>query len=150
MINRTSRCILIATALFASMFCQAQSSQKHLFVVAKCDGTLSSIIVSALKDAATASQKYHVISTLMSTVGHRDVVQTITLMCGESKDVTAIAMLFGIVKCKSTKLCLSTDDSFTLNVALCNANLSVDCGRTIFEGFDKYINRPDRTPLKVD
>jgi hypothetical protein len=149
MVIRTSRCILIATAVFASMFCQAQTSQKPLFVMAKCDGRLSSIVLSALKDAATVSQKYYLISTLDDN-GRLDVVQTIHLTCTENKDVTAIATQFGIAKCQSRTVCHSVIDGLSLNVALCNANLSVDCGRAIFKAFDTYINRPNPAPLKVD
>lgn len=149
MVIRTSRCILIASALFASMFCQAQSNQKPLFIRARCDGKLSSIVLTALKDAATASQKYYLISTLNDN-GRLDVVQTIHLTCAENNDVTAIASQFGIAKCQSTTVCHSVIDGLSLNVALCNANLSADCGRAIFKAFDAYMNRPNPTPLKVE
>jgi len=144
---RIPRCILIATALFASMFCQAQTSQKPLFVMAQCDGKVSSLIVTALKNAA--SQKYHLISTV-NDIGRRGLVQTIQLICGEHEDVAAIATLFGVAKCKSTKLCLAKSDDRSLNVALCDTNLFVVCGRAIFEKFDAYITHPDRTALKID
>lgn len=149
MVSRTSRCILIATALYASMFCQAQTSQKPLFVMARCDGRLSSIVLSALKDAATASQKYYLISTLDDN-GRLDLVQTIHLTCAENKDVTAIATQFGIGKCQSKTVCHSVIDGLSLNVALCNADLSADCGRALFKAFDAYIRRPNPVPLKIE
>jgi hypothetical protein len=40
-------------------------------------------------------------------------------------------------------------DGESLNVSLCNANLSVDCGRALFKAFDYYIglNRPLKLPF---
>ena len=140
---------LVAMVIAISFFARAQTGQKPLFVMAKCDGKLSSVVLSAFKDAATASQKYYLISTLNDN-GRLDVVQTIHLTCTENKDVTAIATQFGIAKCQSTTVCHSVIDGLSLNVALCNANLSVDCGRAIFKAFDTYINRPNPTPLRVD
>jgi hypothetical protein len=130
------------------MFCQAQTSQKPLFVMAKCDGKLSSTVLSALKDAATASQKYYLISTLDDN-GRLDMVQTIHLTCTENKDVTAIASQFGVAKCQTKTVCHSGIDGLSLNVALCNANLSVDCGRALFKAFDDYVNNPLATPPKL-
>ena len=82
--------------------------------------------------------------------GHLDTVQTIYMTCAENNDVTAVATQFGIAKCRSTTVCHSVIDGISLNVALCNANLSADCGRALFKAFDAYINRPNPTPLNVD
>jgi hypothetical protein len=77
-------------------------------------------------------------------------VQTIHMTCAENSDVTAVATQFGIAKCRSTTICHSVIDGISLNVALCNANLSADCGRALFKVFDAYINRPNPTPSNVD
>src|ERR1700688_1424682 len=82
--------------------------------------------------------------------GHLDTVQTIYMTCAENNDVTAVATQFGIAKCRSTTVCHSVIDGISLNVALCNANLSADCGRALLKAFDAYINRPNPTPLNVD
>jgi hypothetical protein len=146
---QASRYILVASAFVASMFCQAQNSPRPLFIMAKCDGKFSSVVLSALKDAATASQRYFLIPTLNDN-GRLDLVQTIHMTCAENKDVTAVATQFGIAKCQSTTVCHSGIDGLSLNVALCNTNLSADCGRALFKTFDAYINRPNAMPLKIE
>jgi hypothetical protein len=127
----------------------AQTSLKPLFIKAKCDGRLSSIIVPALKDAARASQKYELVDSLNDS-GRLDTVQTIYLTCVENRDVTAIATQFGIAKCQGPTVCHSVIDGLSLNAALCPAGRSSDCGRALFKVFDAYINRPNPIPLKVD
>jgi hypothetical protein len=143
------RFTLITMVISISYLAHAEEGKRPLFIMAKCDGKLSSVVLSSLKDAAKASEKYEQVSSLNDN-GRLDVVQTIHLTCAENKDVTAIATQFGIAKCQSTTVCHSVVDGLSLNVALCNANLSADCGRAIFKAFDAYINRPNPTPLKVD
>ena len=140
---------LITVLIAFSSLAHSKAGQKPLFIGAKCDGRLSSLVLSGLKDAATASQKYSLVASL-DDEGHLDTVQTIYLICAENNDVTAVATQFGIAKCQSATVCHSVIDGLSLNVALCNANLSSDCGRALFKAFDAYINRPNQAPLKVE
>lgn len=132
-----------------SFLAHAEEGKKPLFILAKCDGRLSSVVLSALKDSAKASEKYEQVPSLNDN-GRLELVQTIHVTCVENKEVTAVATQFGVAKCQSATVCHSVVDGLSLNVALCNANLSVDCGRAIFKVFDAYINRPNPTPLKVN
>jgi hypothetical protein len=147
--NPMIRCILIATVIFSSFVAHAETHPKPLFFMAKCDGRLSSVVLSALKEAAVASQKYELVSSLDDN-GHLDTVQTIHMTCAENKEVTAVAIQFGIAKCQSITVCHSGIDGLSLNVALCNANLSADCGRALFKTFDAYVGRPNPIPLKIE
>jgi hypothetical protein len=103
-------------------------------------------VVSSLKEAITASGKYRLVSSLddEGILGH-----TIYMTCAENNDVTAVASQYGIAKCHSSKECGSINDGDSLNVSLCNANLSADCGRALFKAFDYYIglNRPLKIPF---
>jgi hypothetical protein len=76
--------------------------------------------------------------------GKLDLVHTSYMTCAENNDVTAVATEYGVAKCHSSKECGSVADGDSLNVSLCNANLSADCGRALFKAFDYYIglNRP--------
>jgi hypothetical protein len=143
------RPVLVLFIFLTSLAAYSADAAKPLFIMARCDGKLSTVVFSSLKEAASASQKYRLVSTLDDN-GHLDTVQTIHMTCAENNDVTAVATQFGIAKCRSTTVCHSVIDGISLNVALCNANLSADCGRALFKAFDAYINRPNPTPLNVD
>jgi hypothetical protein len=136
-------------AISTSLLAHAQTIRQPLFIKAKCDGKLSSIVLTALREAANASPNYRLVPSLDDNA-RLDVVQTIYMTCVENKDVTAIATQFGIAKCKSATVCHSVIDGMSLNAALCNADLSADCGRALFKVFDTYINRPNPTPLSVE
>jgi hypothetical protein len=143
------RAVLLVILVGDCFLAHAQTSPTPLFIRAKCDGKLSSVVLSALKDAAVTSQKYRLVASLDDN-GHLDTVQTIYLTCVENHEVTAIATQFGIARCKSISVCHSVIDGLSLNAALCNANLSADCGRALFKVFDTYINRPNREPLNLE
>jgi hypothetical protein len=143
------RFIPLATVISISFLAHAQLVKTPLFIMAKCDGKLSSVVLSSLQDAAVASQKYRLVSSL-NDEGRLDTVQTIHMTCAENSQVAAVATQFGIAKCQSMTICHSAIDGLSLKVALCNANLSADCGRAIFKAFDAYINRPNPSPLNVD
>jgi hypothetical protein len=143
------RVILVSMVIAISFFAHAETGQKPIFIRAKCDGKLSSVVLFALKDAVRTSQRYELVSTLDDN-GHFDIVQTIYLTCVENNEVTAVATQFGIAKCQSTTVCHSVIDGLSLNAALCNANLSTDCGRALFQVFDAYIRHPNPTPLKIE
>jgi len=101
------------------------------------------VVLSSLKDAITASGKYRLVFGLDDD-GKLDVVHTIYMKCVENNDVTAVATQYGVAKCRNSRECGSVNDGESLNVSLCNANLSADCGRALFKAFDYYVglNRP--------
>jgi|HubBroStandDraft_6_1064221.scaffolds.fasta_scaffold1282623_1 hypothetical protein len=147
--QQLNRLILSAVVVLTSFFSNADDGKQPLFIMAKCDGKLSSVVLSSLKDAARTSEKYDLVSNLNNN-GRLGLVQTIHLTCAENKEVTAIATQFGVAKCKSATVCHSVIDGLSLNAALCNANLSAGCGRALFKTFDAYIRRPNPTPLKIE
>ena len=135
--------VFLATSSLAS---HANDAAQGLFLKTSCEGKLSSVVVSSLKDAISASQKFRLVSSLDDD-GRFDTVQTIYMVCRENNDVTAVATSYGIAKCRNKNQCASVQDGVSLNVALCNANLSADCGRALFKAFEFYINIPNRPPL---
>ena len=143
------RFTLVVVVISVSFLARAETGQKPVFIMAKCDGKFSSVVLAGLEDAVRASQKYQLVPTLDDN-GRFEIVQTIHLTCVENNDVTAVATQFGIAKCLSKSVCHSVIDGISLNVALCNANLSADCGRALFKVFDAYIRRPNPTPLKIE
>jgi hypothetical protein len=147
--NLVKRLTLGAVVTFSSLFAHSQTVPKPIFIRAKCDGNISSIVLSSLRGTTNASPNYRLVLSLDDN-GRLDIVQTIYMTCVENKDVTAIATQFGIAKCKSATVCHSVIDGMSLNATLCNANLSADCGRALFKVFDAYINRPNPSPLNVE
>jgi hypothetical protein len=140
--------ILVVLVISNSFLAHTQTSPKPLFIRAKCDGKLSSTVLSELKDAARASQRYELVDSLNDN-GRLEIVHTIYLICVENNEVTAVATQFGIAKCISPTVCHSVIDGDSLNAALCTAKRSSDCGRSLFKVFEAYINRPNATPLQV-
>ena len=138
--NRLLPLLLVSLATLPSL---AADNAQPVFVRSRCDKKLSSVVLSSLKDAISTSGKYRLVSSL-DDEGKLDVVHTIYMTCAENNDVTAVATQYGIAKCRSAKECGSVNDGDSLNVSLCNANLSADCGRALFKAFDFYIglNRP--------
>jgi hypothetical protein len=141
--------ILVVFFATASLASHANDAAQGLFLKARCDGKLSSVVLSSLKDAISSSQKYRLVSSLDDD-GRFDTVQTIYVTCVENTDVTAVATSYGIAKCHTKTQCGSVQDGASLNVALCNANLSADCGRALFKAFEFYLNIPNRPPLKLN
>jgi hypothetical protein len=138
--------ILVVFLATSSLASNANDAAQGLFLKTRCEGKLSSVVLSSLKDAIGASQKFRLVSSLDDD-GRFDTVQTIYMMCTENNDVTAVATSYGIAECHTKTQCASVQDGASLNVALCNANLSADCGRALFKGFEFYLNVPNRPPL---
>ena len=135
--------VFLASSSLAS---HANDAAQGLFLKTRCDGKLSSVVLASLKEAIGVSQKFRLVSSLDDD-GRFDTVQTIYLTCAENNDVTAVASSYGIAKCRTKTQCGSVQDGVSLNVALCNANLSADCGRALFKAFEFYLNIPNRPPL---
>jgi len=141
-----NRLILVFFLTTASLSAYAADTIQPVFVRAaapRCDKNLSAIVVASLKEAITASGKYRLVSSL-DDGGKLDLVHTIYMACVDNNDVYSVATQYGAAKCHSSRECGSIIDGDSLNVSLCNANLSADCGRALFKAFDYYIglNRP--------
>jgi|SRR5579871_914403 len=143
-----NRAFLALFLTAASLSAYSADTAQAVFVRSRCDKKLSSIVLSSLKESITASGKYRLVSSL-DDEGKLDLVHTIYMTCAENNEVTAVATQYGIAKCHSSKECGSINDGDSLNVSLCNANLSADCGRALFKAFDYYIglNRPLKIPF---
>jgi hypothetical protein len=109
----------------ATLPAYAADNTQPVFVRSRCEKKLSSVVLSSLKDAIATSGKYRLVSRLDDD-GKLDLVHTIYMMCTENNDVTAVATQYGAAKCHSTKECGSVNDGDSLNVSLCNANMSAD------------------------
>ena len=140
--------ILVVFLATSSLVTHANDAAQGLFLKTRCEGKLSSVVLSSLKDAISASQKFRLVSSLDDD-GRFDTVQTIYMTCVENNDVTAVATSYGIAKCKTKGQCASVLDGVSLNATLCNANLSADCGRALFKAFEFYLNIPNRPPLML-
>ena len=145
-----NRMILALFLTAASLPALAADGTQPVFVrsASRCANKLSLVVVSSLREAISGSGKYRLISSL-DDEGKLDSVHTIYMTCAENNDVSSVATQYGIAKCHSSKECGSIIDGDSLNVSLCNANLSADCGRALFKAFDYYIglNRPLRIPF---
>jgi hypothetical protein len=142
--------ILVLFLTMASLSACAADTTQPVFVRAAplCDKKLSTIVLSSLKEAISASGKYRLVSSLADE-GKLDLVHTIYMACAENNDVSSVATQYGIAKCRSSKECGSIIDGDSLNASLCNANLSADCGRALFKAFDYYmgLNRSLKLPF---
>jgi len=97
-----NRVILVLFLTTASLSAYAADTTQPVFVRARCDKKLSSIVISALKEAITASGKYRLVSSL-DDEGKLDLVHTIYMTCAENNDISAVATQYGIGKCHSSK-----------------------------------------------
>ena len=133
----------------ATLFAHAGDEQQPVFIRAGCDGLKSSIVLGWLTKSVNDSPKYRLVSSLEDNGHLGTVIHTIYMMCRENNEVTAVATQYGIAKCHSSKQCASVIDGDSLNVALCNANVTPDCGRALFKAFETYMSIPNR-PLKLE
>lgn len=140
--------LLLLLFVTASVAAYAGDERQPVFVKARCEGLKSSIVLSWLTKSVTDSQKYRLVSSLDDNGHFETIVHTIYMTCTENKDVTAVATSYGIAQCHSRNQCGSVIDGDSINVGLCNANLTPDCGRALFKAFDTYMSIPNR-PLKM-
>src|SRR5258706_14613142 len=103
------RLVLILLITLTSLAAHAADGPKPLFIMARCDEKLSSVVLSSLKEAVNASHKYQLTPSL-DDIGRLDTVQTIHMTCRENNDVVAVATQFGIAKCLSASICHSVID----------------------------------------
>jgi hypothetical protein len=65
---------LVVLVISISFLAHAQTSPKPLFMKAKYDGKLSSTVLSALKDAARASQEYQLVAKYGDRTGRTPMI----------------------------------------------------------------------------
>jgi hypothetical protein len=135
--------------VLASLAANAADAPSSIFVRAKCDGKLSSLVLSSLKDAINNSQKYQLIADLRNN-GKNGVVFNISMTCVENDSVVSIATVYGLAKCIDAKVCHSALDGSSLNAALCNSNLAAECGQKLFKAFEFYLTIAPTSSLKLD
>jgi hypothetical protein len=135
--------IFLFAFVTASVAAYAGDERQPVFIKARCEGLHSMIVLSWITKSVTDSQKYRLVSSLDDS-GNFGTVHTLYMSCTENKDVTAVASTYGIAKCNSSKQCASVIDGESINVALCNLNVSPDCGRQLFKAFDTYQSIPNR------
>lgn len=79
--------ILVLFLATSSLASHANDAAQGLFLKTHCEGKLSSVVLSSLKDAVSASQKFRLVSSLDDD-GRFDTVQTIYMTCVENDDAT--------------------------------------------------------------
>jgi|SRR5215469_1281342 len=137
-------CLLTALVTAA----HAGDDRQPVFIRARCEGLKSSIALSWLTKSVADSPKYRLVSSLDDNGHFGVVVRTVYMSCVENNEVTAIATSYGIAKCSSHTKCGSVLDGESINAALCNANVTPDCGRALFKAFETYMSIPNR-PLQM-
>ena len=132
----------------ASVVAHAGDERQPVFIKARCEGLKSTIVLSWLTKSVNDSPKYRLVSGLDDNGHFGTVVHTIYMSCVENNDVTAVATSYGIAKCNAHNKCGSVLDGESINAALCNANVTPDCGRALFKAFETYMSIPNR-PLQM-
>jgi hypothetical protein len=122
------------------------ADKEPVFVKATCEGTISSNILSSLKDAIRASDKYRLIASLDDN-GRMDTVLAIQMSCNERENLTAVATVYGQAKCFGPAKCHAAFDVPSLRVEFCD---SLQCGRALFKAFEDYLNNPGKTHLILE
>jgi hypothetical protein len=118
------------------------------FVKAKCDGKLSSVLLSSFKDALTASKAYRLAATLHDD-GPGGKVLFIQMSCVERNNTVAVASAYGIAKCVSANECHMALDGSSMTALLCDPNGETQCGAELFKELVFYANTA-KPILKVD
>jgi hypothetical protein len=126
----------------------AADSSKSVFVKAGCLDSISSDVLSSLKEEIRNSQNYRLAHNL-GDGDQRGVVFTINLSCTERENVAAIATVFGAAKCFSSTNCHHAIDGSSIRADLCHANAAAECGKALFKAFDDYINNPIKPQLTL-
>lgn len=142
------RKLLVLFLVTASVVAYAGDERQPVFIRAHCQGLKGGMVLSWLTKSVTDSPKYRLVSGLDDNGHFGTVVHTIYMSCVENNDVTAVATSYGIAKCYGHNKCGSVLDGESINAALCNANVTPDCGRALFKAFETYMSIPNR-PLEM-
>ncbi len=118
------------------------------FVKARCDGKLSSTLLSSFKDALIASKAYRLASTLHDA-GPSGKLLFIQMSCVERNNTVAVASAYGIAKCVSADECHMALDGSSMSALLCDPNGETQCGGELFKAMVLYATTA-KPILKVD
>ncbi len=146
--TRMSRLMMIILLMLFSLAAEAETA-KSVFIHAACDGTISSVVFSSLRDEIRASQKYRLVRTL-DDEGRMGIVLTVYMNCTERNDVIAVATSYGLAKCYGEKNCHLSVDGHSIKSTLCDTNASLECGRVLFKAFDGYVHKPNPSTFKLN
>ena len=141
--------VLILLVTLTSLAASAEGDPKPLLVNARCDGKISSAVLSSLKEEIRTSTKYQLVPGLDDN-GRMDIVLLIYMVCTEHNDVAAVATTYGIGHCFSRTDCRGTVDGSSIKVALCNSSPPAECGRALYKAFDDYSIHPNPAQLKLE
>src|ERR1700693_1152073 len=118
------RLTLILSVMLASLVAHAQADSKPIipvFIKAKCDGKLPSVLLSSFKDALTASKAYRLTATLNDD-GRNNKVLFIQMTCVERNGTIAVASAYGLAKCIGPNECHTALDGSSMSSMLCDPN----------------------------
>jgi hypothetical protein len=146
--TQIDRLILISLLAIVSLEANAAERPRSVFIHATCDGKISSVVLSSLRQVIGTSQKYQVLRTL-DDVSRMNVVLTLYMNCTEHYDIAAIAFVYGQAKCLSSQNCHLAVDGTSVRSALCDSKAAAECGRALFKAFDDYMSNPSGPPLKL-
>jgi hypothetical protein len=128
--------------LFTPYKSRAAETLSPVFIKTACNGKISSMLLSSLRDVIGNSQKYRVTTTLTDD-NQMDVVLTINIDCTERGNAVALASVFGQAKCfQSSSNCHFRIDVWSLRSDLCDANSATECARKLFRRFSDYVSNP--------
>lgn len=141
--------VFISTLTFTFAAGQVADAQRPVFIKGVCLEKISSDVLSSLKNEIRNSQKYRLVRD-QSDEGKMDIVLTINMSCTEHKDISAIATVFGRVKCFGPTNCHHAIDGSSVRADLCNGDAATECGRSLFKAFDDYVINPIKPQLKLN
>jgi hypothetical protein len=118
------------------------------FVKAKCDGKLSSILLSSFEDALTASKAYR-LATNLHDAGPSGKLLFIQMSCVERNNTVAVASAYGVAKCVSADECHMALDGSSVSPHLCDPNGEKQCGEELFKALALYATTA-KPILKVE
>lgn len=143
------RLILVLLFMSAPLLARSAGIPKSVFIHAECDGTISSAVLSSLREGIRTSPKYQLVRTLEDD-RHMGIVLSIYMNCAERNDVSAVAIAYGAAQCYSEKNCHLSIDGHSIRSTLCDHSAAAECGRELFKAFDDYVNGPNKALLKLN
>ena len=116
----------------------AADSARSIFVKSKCDGKVSSHLVSLFENEIRASAEHRLVPSLEDE-GRMGAVTEVFMTCTERADVVSVGSVYGAARCSAPGACEALVDGYSLNVALCDSRQVADCARTLVRALDLYL-----------
>jgi hypothetical protein len=133
--------ILGASILGHSQTSENTKSVKPLFVRAKCDGQLSSGLLTSFRQAIVDSKQYVIISRL-DEYGLNKTSAYVSMVCTEQTNSLAVASIYGESHCVGPNDCRTGIDGRSLSVAMCGGKNTADCGQQLYQHFVEWLHSP--------